>query len=277
VLDRFLASRKVAGGESEFRIEPLGSGSDYTVFQHHLGIPSLNIGFGGEGGGGSYHSNYDSYDYFVRFVDPDFQYVMATAQLGGRMMLRLANADWLPFRSNSTSTAVRVWTNEVIKLADDMRTQTQKRNELIRGGALKLASDPRKPFVAPEPQEDVPFLNFAPLQNAVGRLERVSAGVDKVDPAKLSAEKRKTFEDAMRVAEQKFLRGEGLPRRPWFRHMLHAPGFYTGYGVKTLPGVREAIEQRLWKEAEAEIGFTANAVTAYADWLESATAGAGRQ
>ena len=94
---------------------------------------------------------------------------------------------------------------------------------------------------------------------------------------KLSAEKRKTFEDAMRVAEQKFLNGDGLPRRPWFRHMLHAPGFYTGYGVKTLPGIREAIEQRLWKEADAEIGFTANALTAYADWLESAAANAGSE
>ena len=270
VLDRFLAARKVAGRESEFHIEPLGSGSDYTVFQHHLGIPSLNIGFGGEGGGGVYHSNYDSYDHYIRFVDPDFQYVMATAQLGGRMMLRMANADWLPFRADSTSRAVRTWTSEVIKLADDMRTQTQKKNELIRSGALKLAADPTKTFVVPEPENEVPFLNFAPLQNAAGRLERAAAAIGKVDPAKLSAAKRNALEDSLRLAEQKFLNNDGLPRRPWFRHVLHAPGFYTGYGVKTLPGVREAIEQRQWKEAEAQIGFTANAVTAYADWLESA-------
>lgn len=270
VLERYIASRKAAGNEGEFRIEPLGSGSDYTVFQHHLGIPSLNIGFGGEASGGVYHSNYDSYDHFVRFIDPDFQYVMATAQLGGRMLLRMANADWLPFQADSTARAVRTWVSEVIKLAADMRARTQKRNDLIRSGALKLAADPRKTFVVPEPEEEVPFLNFAPLQNAVAGLDRAAASVGKVDPANLDAAKRKAFEEALRQAEQKFLRSEGLPRRPWFRHVLHAPGYYTGYGVKTLPGVREAIEQRLWKEAEEQIAFTAATITAYADWLEAA-------
>ncbi|MBK5295169.1 MAG: M28 family peptidase [Acidobacteriia bacterium] len=270
VLDRYLASRRVAGQEAEFRIAPLGSGSDYTVFQHHLGIPSLDIGFGGEGGGGSYHSIYDSYDHYVRFIDPDFQYVRATAQLGGRMLLRLANADWLPFRADATARAVRLWSNEVIKLADDMRAQTKKQNEWISSGALKLAADPRKTYVVPEPKEEVPHLNFAPLQNAVTRLEAAAAALTLVDPAKLNPTKLAALENALRLAEQKFLRNDGLPRRPWFRHMLHAPGFYTGYGVKTLPGVREAIEQRLWKEAGEQIGFTAFAITAYADWLNSA-------
>ena len=274
VLDRYLAARKVAGGESEFRIAPLGSGSDYTAFQHHLGIPSLNIGFGGEGGGGVYHSNYDSYDHFTRFIDPDFQYVMATAQLGGHMMLRMANADWLPFQLSSTARSVRGWTNEVIKLADDMRAQTLRQNDLIRSGALKLVADPRKTYVVPEPQAEVPFLNFAPLQNATGQLERATSAIAKVDPAKLSSAKRKSFEDSLRMAEQKFLNGDGLPRRPWFRHVLHAPGYYTGYGVKTLPGIREAIEQRFWKEADAQINATAAALTAYADWLDTAAANA---
>ena len=277
VLDRLLASRKVAGMDGEYHIEPLGSGSDYTVFQHHLGIPSLDIGFGGEAGGGVYHSNYDSYDHYTRFVDPDFQYVMATAQLGGRMMLRMANADWLPYRTETTARAVRGWSNEVIKLADDMRAQTLKRNDLIRSGAMKLAADPRKTFVIPEVETEVPFLNFAPLQNAVGRLERASAAIEKVDPAKMSAAKRKGFEDALRVAEQKFLNGDGLPRRPWFRHVLHAPGFYTGYGVKTLPGIREAIEERQWKEADEQIGFTSKALNAYADWLQLAVSSAGTE
>jgi len=278
VLDRYAAARRVAGSSGEFGVSPLGSGSDYTVFQHHLGIPSLNIGFGGEGGGGgTYHSNYDSYDYFVRFVDPDFQYVMATAQLGGRMMLRLANADWLPFRAEPTAKAVRAWTNEVIKLADTMRTETEKKNELIRNGMLKLASDPRKTFVVPEPEGEVPHLNFAPLQNAVTKLEAAVTALGKVDPSKLNTEKLKALEDSLRVAEQKFLRSEGLPRRPWFRHMLHAPGFYTGYGVKTLPGVREAIEQRQWREAEDQIGYTAQTLVSYADWINTAAQNAQRQ
>jgi N-acetylated-alpha-linked acidic dipeptidase len=169
---------------------------------------------------------------------------------------------------------VRGWTNEVIKLADDMRAQTTKKNELIRSGAMKLAADPTKAFVVPPLEDEVPFLNFAPLQNAAARLEKAAVAIDKVDPTKLDAAKRKALEDALRVAEQKFLNSDGLPRRPWFRHVLHAPGFYTGYGVKTLPGVREAIEQRLWKQAEEQIGFTATAITAYADWLESAAAAA---
>jgi N-acetylated-alpha-linked acidic dipeptidase len=274
VLERYQASLKVAGREPDFRLSALGSGSDYTVFEHHLGIPSLNIGFGGEGGGGSYHSIYDSYDHYIRFSDPDFQYMMATAQLGGRMTLRLSNADWLPFRADATARSVRGWTNEVIKLADDMRAQTTKKNELIRSGAMKLAADPTKAFVVPPLEDEVPFLNFAPLQNAAARLEKAAVAIDKVDPTKLDAAKRKALEDALRVAEQKFLNSDGLPRRPWFRHVLHAPGFYTGYGVKTLPGVREAIEQRLWKQAEEQIGFTATAITAYADWLESAAAAA---
>jgi len=238
-----------------------------------LGIPSLNIGFGGESAGGIYHSNYDSYDYYVRFGDPDFQYVMATAQLGGRMMLRLANAEWLPLRVEATSLAVRGWMNEVIKLSDDMRTQTRRQNELIRSGALKLAADPRKTYVVPEPESEVPFLNFAPLQNAVARLEQATAAIGKLDPAKLSPAKRQALDDSLRLAERKFLRNDGLPRRPWFRHVLQAPGYYTGYGVKTLPGVREAIEQRLWKEADQQIGFTAEALVVYAKWLEDAAAG----
>ena len=270
VLDRYQASRRVSGKEGDFRIDPLGSGSDYTVFQHHLGIPSLNIGFGGEAGGGVYHSNYDSYDYYVRFSDPDFQYVRATAQLGGRMVLRLANADWLPLRLDSNARAVRGWANAVMKLADDMRARTKKENEWISSGALKLAADPKKVYVVPEPKQEVPHLNFAPLQNAVTRLESAAAALAKVDPAKLDAAKLLALENSLRLAEQKFLRNEGLPRRPWFRHMLHAPGFYTGYGVKTLPGIREAIEERQWKEAEEQIGFTAQAITAYADWLDSA-------
>lgn len=276
-LDRYLASLRVnRPGEPAYHVEPLGSGSDYTVFQHHLGVPSLNIGFGGEAGGGVYHSNYDSYDHYVRFGDPDFQYVAATTQLGGRMTLRLANADWLPFRSDSTARAVRLWTAEVVKLAADMRAQTTRRNELIRSGAFKLAADPRKTFVVPEPEGNVPFLNFAPLENASAKLDSAATALSKIDPAKLSPEKLRALEDAFRVAEQKLLSGSGLPRRPWFQHVLHAPGFYTGYGVKTLPGIREAIEQRLWQEAEAQILVTAQAISTYAAWLDSAAAAASR-
>lgn len=271
-LDRYKARRKVRGQEEDLRLAALGSGSDYTVFLHHLGIPSLNIGFGGEGFYGVYHSDYDSYDHFVRFVDPDFQYTVTTARLGARMVLRLANADALPLQMAPVAKEVNQWTKEVVELADRMRKDTQKENELIRTGALKLAADPRLTYVAPDPEGEVPFLNFAPLQNAAARLERAAALVDKVDTVKLPAGKTQAFEEALRAAEQKLLRAEGLPRRPWFKHVLHAPGFYTGYGVKTLPGVREAIEQRDWKEAEEQIVKAGETISGYAEWLEKAAA-----
>lgn len=274
-LDRYDARRKVRGQEPGLRLSALGSGSDYTAFLHHLGIPALNFGFGGEGFYGVYHSNYDSYDHFIRFVDPDFQYTLATAQLGARMMLRLANADALPVQAGPVARQVGQWTREVVQLAEKMRRETRVKNELIRTGALKLAADPRLTYVMPELEREVPYLNFAPLENAAARLEKAAALVDRVEPAKLPAGKAQAFEAAMRVAEQKLLRPEGLPRRPWFKHVLHAPGFYTGYGVKTLPGVREAIEQRNWKEAEEQIIKTGETISAYADWLEQAASATG--
>ena len=169
-LDRYKARRKARGQEGDLRLTALGSGSDYTVFLHHLGIPSLNIGFGGEGSYGVYHSIYDSYDHFIRFVDPDFQYTVTTAQLGARMVLRLANADVVPLQMAPVAKEVSQWTAEVMELAQKMRKDTQTRNELIRSSALKQAADPRLPYVAPAPEEEVPFLNFALLQNAeIGR------------------------------------------------------------------------------------------------------------
>lgn len=259
-LERAAARRKVNGGDGQYRINPLGSGSDYTVFQHHLGIASLNIGFGGESQYGVYHSNYDSYDHFVRFVDPDFQYTLATAKLGGRMLLRFANAETLPLTLQPLARSVRGWTNEVQKLTDDLRKQTRQQNELIRSGDLKLAADSRYTFIAPEPQAEVPFLNFAPLLNAVDRLESVAA----------KAAKGKVADDALLRAEQYLTDDAGLPRRPWFRHVLHAPGFYTGYGVKTIPGVREAIEQRNWSEAEAQIVRLSETLNRYSSFIEAA-------
>ncbi|MBS1824617.1 MAG: M28 family peptidase [Acidobacteria bacterium] len=259
-MERAEARRKADGRPPEYRIGPLGSGSDYTVFQHHLGIPSLNFSFGGEDHYGVYHSNYDSYDHFVRFVDPDFQYTLATAQLGGRMILRLAEASSLPFRLDPLARSVRAWTTEVVKLTDDLRESTKKQNELIRGGALKLAADPRLTFIPPEPKPEVPHLNFAPLLNAVSKLEAVTA----------KASKGTVSDDALIRAEQYLTQDDGLPRRPWFRHVLHAPGFYTGYGVKTLPGIREAIEQRNWPEADAQMLRLADTLNRYSAFIEAA-------
>ncbi|HEY3441851.1 MAG TPA: M20/M25/M40 family metallo-hydrolase [Paludibaculum sp.] len=272
-LARAKARQSVLGEPAtpELDVTPLGSGSDYTAFVDHLGIASLNIGFGGEGSGaGSYHSNYDTYDHVVKFEDPDFLYTLATVQLGGRLTLRLANADVLPLRVDSFSRTVTNYASEVRKLADDLRTQTAKRNTLIQSGAMQLAADPRRTFILPKPQDPVPFLNFAPLENALARLDAATRAFTALDLSALSPDKAKALDAILMRTERVLTRPEGLPRRPWFQHMIYAPGFYTGYGVKTLPGIREALEQRFWQEAGEQIGYTATALEAFAAEVERA-------
>jgi N-acetylated-alpha-linked acidic dipeptidase len=273
-----LKARATADGEpldEEPGIYPLGSGSDYTVFLDHLGIPSLNFGFGGEdSAAGSYHSNYDSYDHVVRFVDPDFQYIFATAKLGGRLILRLADAQVLPYSFSSFTRAVVKYAGEVKKLAEQMRAQTERENTLIQSGALALAADSRTKYVAPEPKEPVPFINFAPLDNAIAKLQASTASLDSLDLSGLPPAQAKAVNQALRSAEQSLLLKDGLPRRPWFKHSIYAPGAYTGYGVKTLPAVREAIELRKWDEAEAQIAETARALRALAGVLDQAAGAA---
>ncbi|MDQ3748594.1 MAG: M28 family peptidase, partial [Acidobacteriota bacterium] len=164
-------SKKEARERTDLRISALGSGSDYTPFLQHLGIASLNLGYGGEDGGGSYHSVYDSFDHYTRFGDPNFDYGIALAQTAGRMTLRLANADVLPFEFTNFADTVGVYVKEIMTLADTMREETKQMNQMISDGTLKAAQDPKEIFVMPKPKADVPFLNFAPLQNALAKLQ----------------------------------------------------------------------------------------------------------
>ena len=183
VWERLHASRAVGGGRraddaSDITISPLGSGSDYTPFLQHLGIASLNLGFGGEGGGGSYHSQYDSFDHYTRFGDPGFQYGAALAKTTARVTLRLANADVIPLRFSPFVNNVKSYRDEVIALLDETREQTERRNALVASDAYTLSADPTKTYVPPEAQDEVPFLNFAPVQNAITRLEASAAAYD---------------------------------------------------------------------------------------------------
>ncbi len=244
------------------RLDALGSGSDYTPFLQHAGIASLNIGYGGEGEYGVYHSAYDSFDHFIRFGDPKFDYGVALAKTTGRMMLRLANADFLPFEATTFADTVDGYLREVTKLADSMRAETEERNRQVRERTMEIAADPTKPFVMPKTQEPVPHLEFAPLQNAVERLQKAARAFDKA-PSRDDA--------AIMRLEHALTRDEGLPGRPWYKHHVYAPGFYTGYGVKTLPGVREAIEQRKWKEANEQIVILARVLDGYTSLLERST------
>ncbi len=267
-----------ARNRSDLRLYALGSGSDYTPFLQHLGIAALNLGYGGEDDGGSYHSVYDSFDHYTRFGDPNFEYGIALAQTAGRAVLRLADAEVLPFEFESFAETVAKYAREVMKLADDMRSETEERNRRVREKTFEAVADPAKSFVTPPAQEPVPFFNFAPLQNAAAKLQHSSRDYDRMknnfstNGKTLPVENQKALNRILMQMERSLTRSEGLPRRPWFKHQIYAPGFYTGYGVKTLPGVREAIEQRQWQEAGAQIEIVAKIIISYADEIARAAA-----
>ncbi|QBA63743.1 M28 family metallopeptidase [Muriicola soli] len=253
IKERRIAAQMVNGGNDSFNLSALGSGSDYTPFIQHAGIASLNIGFGGENAGGEYHTIYDTYPHYKRFKDPEFAYGVTLANAAGRMVLRIANADVLPFEFKQWHITVEGYLEEIMKEVDNKRKTVEKHNKLVRNNAYQLAADPRKPFKKPEPKDAVPYLDFSPLQNSLEQLRQSIEQLEALSLETLPLKKQEAINMALQKTEQQLTENSGLPRRPWFRHQLYAPGFYTGYGVKTLPGVREAIEQNQWKEAQEQI------------------------
>lgn len=253
------------------KIDALGSGSDFTPFLQHIGIASLDIGYGGESGGGSYHSIYDSFDHYMRFGDPTFDYGVTLSKTGGRLVLRLANADVLPFDATSFAKTIETYQKELMQLADTTRRQIDEKNRQIQDRTIETAADPMKPFVMPKAEEPAPYFDFAPLQNAVAHLLAAASAFDRANvTSSLSPQKQVALDHALMHLEQTLIRSEGLPKRPWYRHYVYAPGYYTGYGVKTLPGVREAIEQHQWSDVNPEIVLAAKVLEDYAAALRSA-------
>jgi N-acetylated-alpha-linked acidic dipeptidase len=239
------------------RVGALGSGSDYTAFLDHLGIASVNVGFDGEGDEGIYHSIYDDFYWYTHFSDTDFVYGRALSQTIGTAVMRLADADLLPFEFTDFADTIHMYSKELKKLADDERNAALERNQEIEEGLFSGVNDPRHPQVAPLKQDVPPYLNFAPLDNVAEALtrsaQRYQAALSKAWAAGLSPATLAELNEKLTESERRLTTQEGLLRRPWYRHMIYAPGVYSGYGVKTLPGVREAIEQKQWDEANAEI------------------------
>lgn len=281
--ERLRASRRVHGDQAQYqrlqdsdrlRVSALGSGSDYSPFLQHLGVSSLNVGYGGEASGGEYHTAFDTFDFYRRFVDPGAVYGAVLARTGLRLTLRLANADVLPFEFDSTAATVGRYIDEVVELAANERRRRQRENELVRNGDFRLAADPTRPYVEPEARESAPYLNFAPLRNAHDRLVRAARAADQsllaaARSGDQAAQELQELLDGLIVGSERHLtRAHGLPGRPWFRHHLYSPGLYTGYGVKTLPGVREAIEEGEWARAQTQIDIAAEVLDAYAERLE---------
>jgi N-acetylated-alpha-linked acidic dipeptidase len=259
-------------GNKEYKINALGAGSDYSPFIQHLGIPSMNLGFGGEDPGGEYHSVYDSYDLFTRFKDPGFQYGVALSKTAGRVMMRLANADALPFDFNSFYKTVNDYATEVKALLDNQRTETETENKLVRDNLFNIAKDPKKTYAAPVAKDPVPYLSFSELDNMLMQLKSLGEEYQKLynTAAQLPANKQNELNEILYKAEQSLIYENGLPRRPWYKHEIYAPGFYTGYGVKTLPAIREGIEQRNYKEAQEGINTVAQAIRAYNKQVQQA-------
>ena len=254
-----------------FTLPALGSGSDFSPFAQHIGIPSLNLGFGGEDDGGEYHSIYDSYDLYKRFKDPTFEYGVVLAKTAGRITLRFADAESLPFDFRNLQTTLSKYTSEVIALADEMRENTSVENQLIKEKYYTIADKVNEPLLPPATKDEVPFFNFGALQNAVAVLAKSTSALNTiVSSSTLTNEKKNELNIQLYKAEQALLTKDGLPRRGWYKHAIYAPGFFTGYGVKTLPGIREALEQRNWKEAQEQIEIAAAAITNLSNYLNAA-------
>jgi N-acetylated-alpha-linked acidic dipeptidase len=268
--------RAEARQRSDLRIQALGSGSDYTAFLDHIGIASLNLGYGGEGDSGIYHSAYDDFYWYTHFSDTDFVYGRALAQTAGTTALRLADANLLPFEFTNLADTIHMYQKQLKKLADDSRAEIVERDKELEDGFFTATNDPRRPMVPPPHVDVPPFLNFAPLDNAADALTqsaaRYQAALRKAWPAGISPAMLKDLNQKLMQSERRLATPEGLLRRSWYKHMLYAPGVYSGYGVKTLPGIREAIEERRWAEADSEIVRVANVLNAETALINSAAA-----
>ncbi|MGS0748575.1 M28 family metallopeptidase [Halpernia sp. GG3] len=256
--------------ENELKLDALGSGSDYSSFIQHAGVPSLNIGYGGEDSGGEYHSIYDSYSLYEKFKDPGFQYGVALSQTAGRAVLRMAQADVLPFDFTHLYKTIDGYSEELQSLLKSSRESTKVENQIIQSNTFAVGQDPTKKLVLPTAKPEVPYLDFSPLQNALEDLKTSTDNLKVAFQNKINTNSSDAaFNQSLYQAEQQLLSDTGLPRRPWYKHTIYAPGFYTGYGVKTMPGIREAIEQRRWSEAQEQVMVDAKSIKKLADYLKA--------
>ena len=254
---------------------PVGAGSDYSPFVQHLGIASVNLGFGGEDfSGGSYHSAYDTYYHVMHFDDPGLAYASALSKVVGRLVIRSADAPRVPAQYSDFASSVSRYLGEVMKLASDQREADRKLVDLRREGVFKLAAAPYDPTIAPADKGVTPLIDMLPLQNAVDHLTRAASDADSMlgGEDKLPPATQARINAALANIDQLLIDPQGLPGRPWYKNLIYAPGTLTGYGAKTLPGVREAIEQRRFDDARTYVGRTAAVIEAYANRLDGVAA-----
>jgi N-acetylated-alpha-linked acidic dipeptidase len=274
---RAMAQAAAKGGD--LPIHALGSGSDYSAFLEHLGIASMNLGFNGEADqGGVYHSRYDTFEHYVRFGDPKFVYGVALAEVSGHIAMRMADADVLPLQLGDFGDTLGQYVDELHKLVDSTRKATEQQHRLLDANAFKLATDPTRPVAPPERDSDMPTIDLAPLDTAVKKLEqsmqayKTAYAKSAEGGFKMPAAQQQELNELIGRVEQSLTDPNGLPGRSWFKHMVYAPGMLTGYGVKTVPGVREALESRRWDEANTYATVTAEVIDRYRAQIEKMTA-----
>ena len=269
---------------AELRIGALGDGSDYAPFLDHAGVSALNIGYGGENDGDAYHSVYDDFYWYTHFMDTDFVYGRALAQTGGTTVMRLADADLIPYEYNGLADTIARYVTELEKQLKEKQDEIRERNLELKEGVFSAISDPRKTSVPPPKETVPPYMNFAPVKNAVESLkksaERYQAAAAKAQAGGAPAIPSQALEaintNLLRI-QRSFLSEKGLPERPWFKNQVYAPGAYTGYGAKPLAAVREYMDEKRWTEAEAQVPNVAKiledgaaAISNVAEQLESA-------
>jgi N-acetylated-alpha-linked acidic dipeptidase len=258
------------------RVGPLGSGSDYSSFVDHIGIASLNIGFGGESeGAGVYHSIYDDFYWYTHFSDTSFVYGRALSQVGGTAVMRLADAQVLPYDFAGLASTVQGYVSDLQRLLQTEQDETAERNREIEEGVFAATSDPWHPTSAPPTEPVPPHLGFAPLQNGADSLTHAADRYAKAFAAlaadtSYGAGAPAPVNALLLQAARRLTDKRGLPGRPWYTFELEAPGMYTGYGAKTMPAVREAIEQRQFPLAQEQIQTVGAVLDAEAALVDSA-------
>ena len=242
---------------ADLRIGTLGDGSDYTAFLDYAGVAALNMGFGGESGGGVYHSIYDDFYWYSHFGDTKFVYERALAQMAGSTVMRLADADLLPFDPAGSADTIKRYVAELKKELKQKQDEVRERNREIEEGVFTATSDPEKQYVPPQKQPVPPYLNFAPLENGSEAYshaaQRYRQAIAKLNDNGGTAWQSTALQDInarLLQMERTFTLPQGLKQRPWFKHQIYAPGTYTGYGAKSIPAVREPLEDGQWQDAE---------------------------
>ncbi|MDE2261016.1 MAG: M28 family peptidase [Gammaproteobacteria bacterium] len=276
-MDKELA--RLAAGGGDVPMSALGSGSDYSPFLDHLGLATLHVEFGGEDAdAGIYHSRYDSFDHFIRFGDPTFEYEVALAQVAGHIVMRMADAAVLPMRFSDFSATLDRHVKELHEEVDAERKAAQRQHGLLDANAYQLAADPTHPVAPPERLSDVPNVDLAPLDQAAERLQQSVKAYETAYDARaaaglsIPAGQLREINSLMASMEQRLLAEAGLPGRPWYKNMIQAPGLLTGYAPKTIPAVREALEARNWSGAEQYAVATAKVLDDYRMQLDRITA-----